>query len=623
MNKSIKEIKYLSKDFSQFKENLINLAKTYYPDTYNDFNESSPGSMFIDMSAYVGDVLSLYIDQQLKESLLGYAQERKNVVALSRMLGYKPSITTPAQCTIDVYQILPSITSGSTKVPDFSYALNIVPGMVVATKTNPAIEFRCDGNINFAISSSLDPTETFVYTIDNNNQPEYFLLKKQAKVYSAAERTATFTFDSPKKFNKVLINDDNIIGISKVVDADGNNWTEVPYLAQETIFEEVTNTYDNDRTLPVYKDTVPYLLRLKRVPKRFVTRITADNKIELQFGSGISTNPDEEIIPNPENVGSSLPLGVNRLDYSYDPSNFVYTKSYGEVPTNTTLTVTYLVGSGIKSNVGVNSLTEVLNIQFNNDKTTLNSQLYNRVVNSISVTNNTAATGGKDSESIDEIREKALATFSSQNRTVTRDDYLVRLYSMPSKFGAIAKAHISQDEQQNPFIEGQRVKNPFAMNLYCLGYDSNKNLISLNPAIKENIKYFLSQYRILTDAINIKDAYVVNFAIHYDILVLPGYNNNEVLLQSVDVIKKYFDIDKWQINQPIIKAEIINELLKVPGVQSVPNITIRNMYGTGYSSVFYDMETAERNHIIYPSLDPCIFELKYPNTDIKGRVIKY
>jgi len=623
MSKNTTEIKYLSKDFSQFRENLINLAKTYYPDTYNDFNESSPGSMFIDMSSYVGDVLSLYMDQQLRESLLGYAQERKNVVALARMLGYKPNITTPAQCVLDVFQILPSIVSGSAKVPDFNYALNIVPGMVVGTTSKPTIEFRCDENINFAVSSSNNPTETLVYTLDSNNQPEYFLLKKQVKVYAATEKTINFTFDSPTKFAKVLINDDNIIGISKVVDSDGNIWTEVPYLAQETIFEEVTNTYDNDPTAPIYRDSVPFLLKLKNVPKRFVTRPTADNKLELQFGAGISTNPDEEIIPNPENVGSSLPLGVNKLDISFDPSNFIYTKAYGQVPTNTTLTVTYLVGNGIKSNVGVNLITNILNVQYNNDVSTLNPQLYSRVVNSVAATNNVAATGGKDTETLDEIREKALATFAAQNRTVSSDDYLIRVYSMPAKFGAISKAHISQDEQQNPFIAGQKVKNPFALNMYCLGYDSNKNLIQLNTAIKENIKTFLSQYRILTDAINIKDAYIVNFAIHYDILVLPGYNNNEVLLQSVDTIKNYFSIDKWQINQPIIKAEIINELLKVPGIQSVPRIYIRNMYGDGYSNIFYDMETAERNHIIYPSLDPCIFELKYPNSDIKGRVIKY
>jgi len=623
MNKNTTEIKYLSKDFSQFRENLINLAKTYYPDTYNDFNESSPGSMFIDMSSYVGDVLALYVDQQLRESLLGYAQERKNVVALARMLGYKPNITTPAQCTLDVFQILPSIVSGSAKVPDFNYALNIVPGMVVGTTSKPTIEFRCDENINFAVSSSNNPTETLVYTLDSNNQPEYFLLKKQVKVYAATEKTINFTFGTATKFAKVLINDDNIIGISKVVDSDGNIWTEVPYLAQETIFDEVTNTYDQTPDLPIYKDSVPFLLKLKNVPKRFVTRPTADNKMEIQFGSGISTNPDEEIIPNPENVGSSLPLGVNKLDATFDPSNFVYTKAYGQVPTNTTLTVTYLVGNGIKSNVGVNTITNLLNVQFNNDVSTLNPQLYSRVVNSVAVTNNVSATGGKDTETLDEIREKALATFSAQNRTVTRDDYLIRLYSMPAKYGAIAKAHISQDEQQNPFVSGEKVRNPFALNMYCLGYDSNKNLIQLNTAIKENIKHFLSQYRILTDAINIKDAYVVNFAIHYDILVLPGFNNNEVLLQSVEVIKNYFNIDNWQINQPIIKAEIINELLKVPGIQSVPKIFIRNMYGTGYSNIFYDMETAERNHIIYPSLDPCIFELKYPNSDIKGRVIKY
>jgi hypothetical protein len=613
-----KEIKYLNKDFSQFRDNLINFAKIYFPETYNDFNESDPGMMFIEMASYVGDTLSYYVDKQLKESLLAYAEEKSNVYALAQTMGYKPKISVPSSTELSVYQLVPS-TGVSTKVPNWDYALVIEPGFQ-AESTENSIKFICYDGIDFSYSGSNNPTKVSVYS-EAGGQPSYYLLEKKVKAYHGELRSTTFTFTDPKKFSKVLINDSNIIGIYKITDSDGNVWTEVPYLAQDTVFDKVSNINANDPTLSQYASTVPYLLRLKKVPKRFVTRITDDDTVELQFGAGVSSDHDAEITPNPDNVGQGIPADNRNLDFDVDPSNFMYTKAYGEVPANTTLTVQYLVGSGIKSNVPSNTITKVIGMSAT-AKNSTDESVHTFVKNSVACTNLESATGGRSAENLESVRQNAISTFSTQNRNVTLDDYVIRTYMMPSNLGGVSKVFVTQDDQLNMYDLRNRLKNPLALNFYCLGYDSNKNLITLNPAAKENLRTYLSQYKMLTDAINIKDAYIVNFGVTFDIIILNNYNANEVLVNCINNLKDLFSIDKWQINQPIIISEVYSTILGTPGVQAVSSLFFKNKYGesNGYSNNYYDIARANHNGIIYPSLDPCIFEIKYPNADIVGRV---
>jgi hypothetical protein len=618
-----REVKYLNKDFSQFRNNLINFAKIYFPNTYNDFNESDPGMMFLEMASYVGDVLSYYADKQLKESMLPYAEERANVYAIAQSLGYKPKISIPSSARVNIYQLIPA-TAASPKTPDWNYALTVQPGLQLES-TEGGVPFIVYNGVDFSFSSSSEPTNISVYSYVGSD-PEYFLLEKSVNAISGELRTATFTFEEPKKFNKVLLADSDIINIYDVVDSDGNTWYEVPYLAQDTIFEKIDNTYTNDQTLADYASNVPYLLTLKRVPKRFVSRITSNNNLELQFGAGISDNADETIIPNPDNVGFGIPSNLRSLDLDYDPSNFMYTNAYGEVPANTTLTVRYLVGGGVRSNVGANTISKIGQFigSTKNVSTTdpVFGPLATFIVGSLACSNVEAATGGRSGESVEEIRQNALATFGTQNRAVTLADYAVRAMSMPSDLGGVSKVHVTQDEQLSIFDLRQKIKNPLALNFYCLGYDINKNLITLNDAAKINLKTYLSQYKILTDAINIKNAYIVNIAVKFEVIAMSNYNANEVLLRCIQNLRNFFDIDKWQINQPIIKSEIYKILYQTPGVQTVSDLSFKNMYGqsNGYSNNVYDLKGAERKGIIYPSLDPCIFEVKYPNTDIVGRV---
>jgi hypothetical protein len=623
----VKDVKYLNKDFNQFRKNLIEFTKQYFPNQYTDFNESSPGMLFVELAAYVGDVLSFYTDTNLKESILSQAQERGNIINLANMLGYKPMNSVSAQVKLNVFQLIPAKGSGVNNKPNYDFALSIAPGLVVKQEVGSA-EFRTIDVVDFNLSSSISPTEVTIYEVDpSTNEPVYYLLKKQAQAISGNKKTKTFKFESAKSYDKIVLPESNIIEIISVTEADGDNWTEVPYLAQDTIFEEVLNVKENDPDTYQYRDSSPYLLKMKKVAKRFITRLRSDNKIELQFGSGVSDNNDEEIIPNPSNVGNGLERLRKNVNVDIDPSNFLYTKAYGEAPSNTTLTVTYTIGNGISDNIDSNTIKKIDFIEFNDDPNATTSQsMMNFVKSSVTINNDTPARGGKSADSLQDIKNNAASNFATQNRLVTKQDYIVRSYSMPSKFGSVAKSYIVPDDQisQND-LEDTRIPNPLAMNLYVLGFNSSKQLSPLNTAVKNNLKTYLDYYRILTDAVNIKDAFIINFGIDFEITVLPNYNSNEVLLKCIDTLQVYFNIDKWQINQPIIKSEVMNTLANTDGVQSVVGLEFKNLYDTNqrYSGNIYDFTTSTRQGIIYPSLDPSIFELKFPKKDIKGKVTTY
>jgi hypothetical protein len=613
-----KDIKYINKDFSELKQSLINFTKTYFPTTYNDFSPSSPGMAFMEMAAYVGDVLSFYQDNQIQETFLQYARQTNNLYELAYMFGYKPNVTGVASVNIDIYQQIPAISDGGTQVPDFSYALYFAPNSSVRSNTNTPINFIIQDPIDFSVSNSLDPTEITVYST-SGNQPNYFLLKKTRKAISSTINTSTFTFNEPIPFSTIAINTNDIINILDITDSDGNLWYEVDYLAQETIYNNIKNTNINN---PDYNSDVdaPYILKLKQVQRRFATRFLSSDSLQIQFGAGTLEPSDEEITPNPYNVGLGLPSEQSKLTTAYSPTNFIFTKTYGIAPSNTTLTVRYLTGGGVESNVSANTINTIVNQPiFNNNN--LSSTTANYIFSSVAINNPEAADGGMDGDTIEEIRQNSTANFATQLRTVTQDDYLVRALSLPSQYGVIAKAYIEPVKAQN--ISSGEI--PSTLDLYILSYDTNKNLKTCSDTLKQNVSTYLSQYRVIGDSIRIKDGFVINIGINFEIIVLPDYNNNDVLLNCINTLKTYFTIDKWSINQPIILRDLYILLDKISGVQTVKTIDIINKVGEniGYSKYAYDIKGATQSNTIYPSLDPSIFEVKYPNTDILGKVVSY
>tara|TARA_R110001583_G_scaffold66887_2_gene191761 strand:- start:278 stop:2170 length:1893 start_codon:yes stop_codon:yes gene_type:complete len=618
-----RDIKYLNSTYTDFKSQLIEYAKNYFPNTHTDFSEASPGMMFIEMAAYVGDILSFYQNTQLQETFLLLAQEKENLYNMAYSLGYKPKTTNVASTQLEVFQLVPSNTSDNY-TPDMNYAVTLAEGSSFKSTEGPT--FLLQKDVNFNMDAEFDPLETTVYSIDSNGNPEYYLLKKKVNAFSSEYKTAEFPVGGYSKYLTLDLMETNVVSIESITDSDGNEWTEVPYLAQDTIFEDVENIASNDPKLHGYNASTPYLIKMKRVPKRFVTRLKSNSNLEIQFGAGESGVVDEQIIPNPDNIGLGIKDGRSQLDLAYDPANFLFTGTYGIVPSNTTLSVRYRVNpSGIKANVNANTITD-RDILLVKQKPGINAALAAYVKQSITSTNPDPATGGGGGDTIQDIRMNAMATFSAQNRTVTKNDYLIRTLSMPAKFGKIAKAYITQDDQISPLVSSPtKIPNPMALNLYTLGYDKNKKLTRLNEATQRNLQTYLEQHRMLTDAINIKSAYQINIQVDFEIIPFKNANNQEVLFNCIQVLKEFWDIDKWQINQPILISEIYNTIGAVTGVQSVPNVEVRNVTGAdlGYSPFKYDIKDATIKGVIYPSLDPSIFEVLNLNQDIKGRVTQY
>jgi len=611
-----KEVKYLNKDFAQFRQNLINFTKNYFPNTYSDFNETSPGMLFMEMSSYVGDVLSYYTDTAFRESILSLAQERSSIITLSKLFGYDARNFSAATGKIDVYQLVPAIGTGTNIEPDMRYALSIAAGMTMTSDAD--VLYRTVEPIDF----NNDP-EITVYELNASGDVARYLLKKEADIVSGEVNTQEYIFNDPKAYDKIVLSEDNVIDIVSIKDSAGNEWREVDYLAQDTVFDDILNIPFNDPTLSQFRSSVPYILKLKKTPRRFVTRTRADNKVEIQFGSGISSDADEEIIPNPKNVGLGLEYLRRTTNNNLDPSNFLYTSTYGLAPSNTTLTVTYTVGGGINDNTGVNTITEVNDVTYLNEGSTVN---LDDTKETLAIINPGAITGGGDRESIENIRQNAIASFAAQNRAITREDYISRIYAMPRRYGSVDKAYIVGDTQINTHDQSYpsyTIQNPLALNLYVLSLDENKNLTPANLAVKENIRTYLSEYRMLTDAINIKDAFIVNIALNFEIVARPNYNSNQAVLNCIERLKVLFNVDRMQINGSIDMNAIRADLDLVEGVQTVTSFEIENKYSTanGYSGNLYDIASATKHGILYPSLDPCIFEVKYPNRDIQGRTV--
>lgn len=600
---NIRNITYLNRSFEDFRSSLQDYAKTYFPTSYNDYSEASIGMMFMEMAAYLGDNLSFYLDTQIQENQLTYTKEFGNIVNMAYTLGYRPKMSYASNTNLTVYQLVPNKTISGSLVPDYDYAFKI----------NPNISIASTSGVNFITTEAIDFSNIY-NTTSSYYDSNYFLLETTIKAISAELKTTTFDFTSPVKFDSVNIIDNNILQILEVTDSNLNNWYEVPYLAQNLI---PNHTLNNN----LDSGSAPYILNYIQSPRRFVSRFTDKSNLQLQFGSGISNLADNVLLPNPDLAQLGINQHVFNPGNSFDKVNNLISQEYGLAPSNTTLTVNYLVGGGISSNVDTNSINQKKfdlssnNISFNNIVKNVNDPLHKDLFTNLIFNNQSPSTGGRNSDTVNEIRLNTLNAFSAQNRVVTKEDYINRTLSMPSELGAISKCYI---ENTNQVLSDNSI-NYNAIDLYVLGYDSNKNLIQASTTLKQNLASYLNNYRMVTDAINIKNAFVINIGIEFDIISIPQVSNRQAINSCINALKDYFSIDKWSINQPIVISELYSLLLKVREVQSVQNIKIINKQGGSYSLLGYDIVAANRNNIIYPSLDPSIFEIKYMDDDIKGR----
>ena len=430
--------------------------------------------------------------------------------------------------------------------------------------------------------------------------------------------TKTISVGEPTEFFEVTLPETNVIEILSVEDSAGNKYYEVPYLAQDTIPIEESNDYKNNPLYAKYADSVPYILKYIKTSRRFTTIVNADNTTTLEFGAGSDKFDDEIIIPNLNNLGKTM-KSAKSLESGIDPSNFLKSNSYGTAPANTRLTIKYYIGGGVSSNVGANTLNTIQSIKFQETTEYLDPSeqaSVDTIKSSVQVNNPLPATGGKSLETDEEIRQNGLASFSSQHRAVTRDDYVIRALSMPPKFGSIAKAYVSKDgildtkSQTNIFKDAfndevkvspngmnivyGELNNPLAINLYVLSYNKNNHLIRPNELILKNLKTYLGKYRILTDGINITNAFIINFGINFEVSVFENFNKKEILINCINELSDMFTTDKISIMQPIEMGEIELKLSKVSGVRSVLDVQVKNLTTEDgdYSENEYDIEAA-------------------------------
>lgn len=601
-----RDIKYINKSFSDFKTQLMEYAKNYFPDAYNDFSPTSPGMMFIEMASYVGDVMSFYQDTQLQETFLQHAKNPANLYSLAYMMGYKPKVTTASSVDLTVTQNVAA--TGLKYTPNWDQALKVEEASVLSATTSNNPTFLTTKPVDFKFSSSYDPTDIQIYSLDENGKPAEYTLSKKVKAYSGTIKSTSKTYTVAEKFATVKIDDTNIIRVLDIIDSDGNEWTEVPFLGQDTIFQEVANEAADSNLAPT-------LLRLKKVPKRFVTRFTSKGILEIQFGSGIAGSDERDFLPDPFRIQNSIDSGqnsTNELYRSYDPSNFLFTSAYGSAPSETTLTVRYLVGGGVEANVPANSITNIVTAPATafSDDTAADTLAFN---------NPKAAVGGKDGDSTEELRQNSLRSFAEQQRTVTLQDYAIRSLSLPPRFGSIAKVYATQasgDTQKDGLLS----TNPLAISLYTLALDNNGKLINTPYSLKENLKTYLSQFMMIADGVNILDAFIVNIGINFEVITLPSASARDVLLACTIKLKEYFNTNRWSINQPINLSPVYTLLDGVKGIQTVEKIEVVNKTGGNYSQYGYDVIGATKSNVVYPSLDPSIFEVKFPDVDIQGRV---
>lgn len=647
-NANTKDINYLNRDFASLRQQLIDFTKQYYPQSYKDFSESSPGQIFIEQAAYVGDVLSYYTDQQFFESFIQFAKDRRNIINAARYMGYKHKVSSASSVVVDVFQLLPSIKNSNNEYsPDERYCLILQP--FTQLNSVSGVNFIIEDSIDFSQNTKFSPREITVFNRDNTGAPQFYLVKKSATAYSGTIVVKRFSITDPTPFLSLRLDETNVLKIISVVDSNNNNYYEVDYLAQDTIPIQVDNVPLNNQTLSQYRSETPKILKYLRTEKRFVTTIDENNITTIQFGANTENYDNTVVIPNPTNVGVAL-SNLKNLNISLDNTNVLKANSYGVSPSNTTLTVTYIIGGGLNSNVNSGDINKITAVSYTNDVTTLTDSeviLLNNIKNSLSVNNIEASTGGDDADSDEEIRQNAILNFSSQNRMVTDDDFLLRVYTLPPQLGNISKAFIqsnlTREVQYNGLITGLTTtsnntsldltplnpldrrkflqsNNPFTNNLYLLGYDSNKNLTQVNQATLQNLTTYIENYKILTDRINIIDGYIINISVQFKITVFKGFNKSEVLNACIQSVKNFFNIDNWSFNQPINLSQINFEIMQNEGVQSVSEIIINNLTidDGNYSPIAYNISIATQNNIIYPPKDPAIFEVKFPESDIKG-----
>lgn len=597
MTKKTPPIKYTSRDFASIKDDLINYAKIYYPETYKDFNEASFGSLLFDMVAYVGDILSFYTDYQANESFLDSAIETQNILRLAKQMGFKYPGTASSTCICTFYVTVPATTGSGA--PDEDLIPILLAGSILSAKNGAS--FVLSEDIDF----SKDNVQIKCAEVDANGQPTSYVFKAYGEVFSGVLETEFVEIGPYKKFMKVMLEADKISEIISVIDSNGHEYYEVEYLSQDVIFKTIRNRKNAD------KEDAPYVLREMNAPRRFVTEHTIAGETILQFGFGSETTLQEEKFPDPASAALKQYAKNYYTDTSFDPNIMMSTEKFGIVPPEGTLTVIFRRQTASDVNLPIGGINGISSPVVSFNVSNISSANESKVKDSVVVYNDEPASGQVARMTSEELRTRAIDAYASQNRAVTKQDYISMMYRMPAKYGAIKRANILQD------------KDSFKrnLNLYIASEDSKGNLSLASSSLKKNLKIWLNQYRMINDTIDILDGRIVNFGIEFELVGVLDKSPAEILSVSIDALKENYK-GKSFFGVPFYISDVYRILNDLPEVIDVKTVKIVKKTGTDYSSVNYDIEqniTGDERFIMVP--EDMILELRYPDQDITGVIV--
>ena len=630
-------VNYTSKDFSTIKADLIEYTKSYFPNTYKDFNETSPGMMLIELSSYVGDVLSYYIDYNYKENILSTATEKRNVRRVAEFLGYKTANKT---ASIAKLKVTTNIGVDSNGNPDYSDApSSIGTGLQIKSNVDSELIFETTGEVDFTVSGSPDTPSISAPDLNADGEASSYTLTRYVRAISGETKSKSFTVTSPTKFLELNLGVNNVVEILDVTDSSGQKWYEVDYLAQQRILKEKHYSDDSTRTTGYNQGegisdnsliSIPYVMDYINTNKKFVQKFDQDSdSTKLMFGNGLyrynqTGSRQTSIFSAVEQTGLSL-NGTSFSSINATLNELIASNNLnlGETPANTIMTVRYRVGGGNASNAQVGEITDVQNAPAGV---------------TITVTNDEPSSGGTDGQTVDEIKHNASAFFSTQLRCVTREDYQSRILSMPAKFGNIAKTYV------------ERLDDTGGLIVSTLSYNQNRQLVSTSQLILQNLRTYIDKFRLINDQLDfgytindtIFSGYHVNFGVKFQVNSDRRINSTQVKLDVIDVIKDFFKIDKMQFRQSINLNDLQYNILGLEGVIGIKELrlfqrgndigvnrnlvyyradgTLSNDGESGYGFE-YNFQNALVDGVIRPSVTPAVFELKNPNKDIYGKVI--
>jgi len=593
---------YLAKDFESFRNSLYQHAKLYFSDKIQDFSEASLGGLLLDMAAFVGDTMSFYMDHQFNELNWSSAIEVKNIQKHLRNAGVKVHGATPSVVMVKVYFQIPGETVNGITTPKSSLLPTV--GALSIFTSNDGIPFNLLQDLDFA---EKDKDGNYLYesvvveTAEDGTPTNYVVMRDGLCLSGVRKEWKTKIPNIHKPFRTLTLPDENVTDIVSVKDSDGNVYYEVESLSQDTVFRKIINLSEDS-------ESVGYNLEVIPAPYRFIKNYDYNTKLTtIRFGAGNAKTLDNDIIPDPSELALPLYGKTTFSRFTIDPNSMLQTQTLGISPRNTVLTITYRAGGGLKHNVGSETIRTITTL-FLKFSSTASAAEASQVRGSVDCSNALPALDGDRAPTISELRALIPSSRAAQSRIITKEDLIARVYTLPNQFGRVYRVGI----RPNPI-------NSLASLIFIVSRDKRKKLKMSSDTLKKNLRIYLNEFRAVSDAYDILDARIINFAVNVDIVAHPDSNKSQVAQTIINRLTQLLKTDNMQIDMPIAYADIINSVLNSEGVMSMVDIKLVNLTGVVQERTYSDISfSVDGNTYQQMVVGPpgSIFELKYPNKDI-------